>query len=194
VAAIVLKQMMIPIFATAIRLLWVLIEFPYLRRFRAKPSRDWDRHSAKLWDAVNVLEVFGMILGFAGVGQIQRWTTATGAIGLSFLIIGILIRGNAIRGLGKYFTGTVQIRDDHVLIRTGPYKHIRHPAYTGALLAHLGLGLSFSNWFALGFSSIPFIAVALYRIRVEERALAEAFGSEYVAYSQTSKRLIPGVY
>ena len=185
---------MIRIVATAIRLLWVLIEYPYLRRFRAKPSRDWDRHSARLWDAANLLELVGMILGFAGIGQIHSWTTATGAIGLSFLIVGILIRGNAIRGLGKYFTGTVQIKDDHALIRTGPYKYIRHPAYTGALLAHLGLGLSFSNWFALGLSSIPFIAVALYRMRVEERALAEAFGSEYVAYSQTSKRLIPGVY
>jgi protein-S-isoprenylcysteine O-methyltransferase len=186
--------MTIPIFATAIRLLWVSIEYPYLRRFRAKPSRDWDRHSAKLWDAANLLELVGMILGFAGIGQIQRWTTASGGIGLSFLIMGILIRANAIRGLGKYFTGTVQIKDDHVLVRSGPYKYIRHPAYTGALLAHLGLGLSFSNWFALGLGSIPFIAVALYRMRVEERALAEAFGSEYVAYSQTSKRLIPGVY
>jgi protein-S-isoprenylcysteine O-methyltransferase Ste14 len=185
---------MIPIFATAIRLLWVSIEYPYLWRFRAKPPRDWDRHSARLWDGANLLELVGMGLGFAGIRQIQRWTTATGAIGLSFLIMGILIRGNAIRGLGKYFTGTVQIKDDHILIRTGPYKHIRHPAYTGALLAHLGLGLSFSNWFTLGFSTIPFIAVALYRMRVEERALAEAFGSEYVAYSQSSKRLIPGVY
>jgi len=185
---------MIPIVATAIRLLWVLIEYPYLRRFQVKPARDWDRHSAKLWDAANLLELFGMILGFAGIGQIQRWTTATGAIGLSLLIIGILIRGNAIRGLGKYFTGIVQIKDDHILIRTGPYKYVRHPAYTGALLAHLGLGLSFSNWFALGFSTIPFMAVAIYRMQVEERALQEAFGSEYVAYSQTSKRLIPGIY
>jgi protein-S-isoprenylcysteine O-methyltransferase len=186
--------MMIPILAAAIRLLWVLIEYPYLQRFRAKPSRDWDRHSAKLWDTANLLELVEMILGFAGIGRIYQWTTATGAIGLSFLIIGILIRGSAIRGLGEYFTGLVQIKDDHILIRTGPYKLIRHPAYTGALLAHLGLGLSLSNWFALGLSTMPFIAVALYRIRVEEQAMAEAFGSEYVAYSQTSKRLIPGVY
>lgn len=185
---------MIPIFATAIRLIWVLIEYPYLRRFRVKPAKDWDRHSARLWDAANVLELVGMVLGFAGIGQIQEWTIATGATGLSLLIIGILIRGNAIRVLGKYFTGTVLIKSDHRLIRSGPYKHVRHPAYTGALLAHFGLGLSFSNWFTLGFSTIPFIAVALYRMRVEEQALREAFGSEYVDYSQTSKRLIPRVY
>jgi protein-S-isoprenylcysteine O-methyltransferase Ste14 len=186
--------MIIPIFATAIRLLWISIEYPYLRRYRVKPAKDWDRHSAKLWDAANLLELVGMFLGFAGVGRIHNWTTATGELGLSFLIIGILIRGNAIRTLGKYFTGTVLVKDDHLLIRSGPYKYIRHPAYTGALLAHFGLGLSFSNWFALGFSTIPFMAVALYRMRVEEQALQEAFGSEYLAYTQTSKRLIPGVY
>lgn len=186
--------MMIPIFAAAIRLLWVLIEYPYLRRYRAKPSKDWDRHSAKLWDAANLLELFGMILGFAGIGQMHGWTNRVSAFGLSLLIVGILIRWTAIKTLGKYFTGTVLIKDDHRLVRSGLYKYLRHPAYTGALLAHFGLGLSFSNWFALGFSSIPFIAVALYRMRVEERALKGAFGSEYVAYSQTSKRLIPGVY
>lgn len=191
--------MTIPILATAIRLLWVLIEYPYLRQYRAKPSKakpskDWDRHSAKLWDAANLLELFGMILGFAGIGQIHVWTNRVGAFGLSLLVVGILIRWTAIRTMGKYFTGTVLIKDDHRLVRSGLYKYLRHPAYSGALLAHFGLGLSFSNWFALGFSTIPFIAVALYRMRVEEQALQEAFGSEYVAYSQTSKRLIPGVY
>jgi len=110
------------------------------------------------------------------------------------LILGIVVRWTAIRTLGKYFTGSVLIKDDHRLVRSGLYKYLRHPAYTGTLLAHLGLGLSFSNWFTLGFSSIPFIAVALYRMRVEEQALEEAFGSEYLAYSRTSKRLIPRIY
>jgi protein-S-isoprenylcysteine O-methyltransferase Ste14 len=186
--------MMIPIFATAIRLLWVLIEYPYLRRYRVQPSKDWDRHSAKLWDAANLLELFGMALGFAGIGQIHFRTNRAGAFGLALLTFGILIRWTAIKTLGKYFTGTVLIKDDHRLVRSGLYKYLRHPAYTGALLAHFGLGLSFSNWFALGFSTIPFITVAFYRMRVEEKALQEAFGSEYVAYSQTSKRLIPGLY
>jgi protein-S-isoprenylcysteine O-methyltransferase Ste14 len=61
-------------------------------------------------------------------------------------------------------------------------------------LAHLGLGLSFANWFSLGLSSIPFVVVALYRIRVEEQALEGAFGAEYVAHAKATKRLIPGLY
>lgn len=186
--------MTIPILAIAIRLLWVLIEYPYLRRHRVRPAKDWDKHSAVLWDAANLFETLGIVLGFAGIGRIQTSTNVIGAVGVALLIFGIIVRLTAIKMLGKYFTSTVLIKDDHRLVRSGLYKYLRHPAYTGALLAHLGLGLSFSNWFALGFSTIPFIAVAAYRTRVEEQALREAFGTEYVAYSQTSKRLIPGVY
>ena len=186
--------MTIPILALVVRLFWLLIEYPYLRRFKVRPAKDWDKHSAKLWDAANLFETVGIILGFAGIGRIHLWTNHIGTFGLSLLIVGILVRWTAIRTLGKYFTGTVLIKDDHRLVRSGLYKYLRHPAYTGTLLAHFGLGLSFSNWFTLGFSTIPFLAVALYRMHVEEQALREAFGSEYVSYSRTSKRLIPGVY
>ena len=186
--------MTIPIIATAIRLLWLLIEYPYLRRYKIRPAKNWDRHSAKLWDAANLIEVVGMILGFAGIGRIHVETNVIAGIGLSLLIIGFGVRGAAIIGLGKYFTGTVLIKHDHRLIRSGLYKYVRHPAYAGTLLAHLGLGLSFSNWFTLGFSSIPFIAAALYRMHVEERALQEAFGADYHDYARTAKRLIPKLY
>ncbi len=65
------------------------------------------------------------------------------------MIAGIIIRWTAIYTLDKYFTGTVLIKEDHRLIRNGLYKYLRHPAYTGALMAHLGLGLSFANWVSL---------------------------------------------
>ena len=186
--------MLLRILATVIRLMWVLIEYPYLRRYRVKPTRDWDKHSAKLWDIANLIEPVGMVLGFTNIGRIQTGTYVIGSLGLLFLVAGITIRWVAVYTLGKYFTGTVLIKTDHRLIRTGLYKHVRHPAYAGALLAHLGIGLSFSNWFTLGFSSIPYFVAALYRMRVEEDALADAFGSEYLNYAKTAKRLIPRLY
>jgi protein-S-isoprenylcysteine O-methyltransferase Ste14 len=186
--------MLLRILATVIRLMMVLIEYPYLRRYRVKPTRDWDKHSAKLWDIANLIEPVGMVLGFTNTGRIQTGTYVIGSLGLLFLVVGITIRWAAVYTLGKYFTGTVLIKTDHRLIRTGLYKHVRHPAYAGALLAHLGIGLSFSNWFTLGFSSIPYFVAALYRMRVEENALAEAFGSEYLNYAKTAKRLIPRLY
>ncbi len=78
--------------------------------------------------------------------------------------------------------------------KVSPHKHLRHPAYTGALVAHLGLGLSFSNWFSLALSFVPYLAAAVYRIHVEEQALSEAFGQEYLEYSRDTKRLIPKLY
>lgn len=186
--------MLPPILATAIRIIWVGIEFPYLLRHRAKPTRNWDKNSSKLWDAANVIELFGMLLGFMGIGRMQTTPAVIGSVGVVLLVTGIAIRWIAIITLGKYFTGLIVIKTDHRLIQTGLYKHLRHPAYTGTLLAHLGLGLSFANWFSLGLSSIPFVFVALYRMRVEEKALEEAFGAEYVTYKKTAKRLIPRLY
>jgi len=186
--------MVLPVIATITRLIWVLFEFPYLLRHKIKPAQDWDKHSAKFWDLANVIELSGMLLGFLGIGRIQTAPNVIGVIGLCLLLAGITIRWVSIYTLGKYFTGTVVIKTDHQLVRAGIYRHLRHPAYTGTLLAHLGLGLAFSNWYSLLLSTVPFFLVASYRMRVEERALASAFGSEYVNYCKTSKRLIPGLY
>lgn len=180
--------------ATIIRGLWLLIEYPYLRRYNVTPGKDWDKRSARFWDVAGAIELVGMIFGFTSIGHLERGTDLIAALGLVLLFAGIIIRWSAIYTLGKYFTGTVLIQDDHRLIRSGLYKHLRHPAYAGALLAHLGLGLSFSNWISLGCSLAPFILAASYRIHVEERALREAFGEAYLSYSRGTRRLIPKLY
>jgi protein-S-isoprenylcysteine O-methyltransferase Ste14 len=186
--------MTIPILAAVIRVLWLVIEYPYLRRYRVSPAKDWDKHSAKLWDAANAIEPVGMLIGFTGIGRIQTGSNFIAISGLALLLTGVAFRWVAIYTLGKYFTGTVLIKEDHRLVRTGLYKHLRHPAYTGALVAHLGLGLSFSNWFSLSLSFIPYVVAAMYRMSVEEQALRQAFGEEYITYSRNTKRLIPKVY
>jgi len=185
--------MIIPILATLLRLAWI-IELPYLRRFKVKPRRDWDKRSAQIWDLANGIEPIGMILGFTGIGRINTSSNLIPLFGLSLLVAGVAIRWSAIYTLGKFFTGTVLIMEDHRLVRTGIYKHLRHPAYTGALIAHLGIGLSFSNWFSLTLSVVPFLVAVMYRIHVEEQALREAFGEEYRDYSRGTKRLIPKLY
>jgi protein-S-isoprenylcysteine O-methyltransferase Ste14 len=88
----------------------------------------------------------------------------------------------------------VLIKADHQLVRIGIYKYVRHPAYTGTLIAHLGLGLSFGSWLSLSLSLVPYVLAAMYRMRVEEQALTEAFGNDYVEYAKQTKRLIPGLY
>jgi protein-S-isoprenylcysteine O-methyltransferase Ste14 len=186
--------MMIPILATIIRASWILIEVPYLHRYKVKPAKDWDKRSAGLWDFANAIEPIGMILGFTNIGRFQTGGNLVRPVGIALLLGGIVIRWTAIYTLGRYFTAKVVIKDDHRLVRAGLYKYLRHPAYTGALVAHLGLGLSFSNWFSLTLSFVPYLVAALYRMQVEELALREALGEEYVDYSRHTKRLIPRVY
>lgn len=186
--------MIIPILATVIRAIWIVIEVPYLRRFKVRQGKDCDKGSGRLWDVANAIEPIGMVLGFTHIARIQTGSNLIAPLGLSLLVSGVAIRWTAIYTLGKYFTSTVVIKDDHRLIRAGLYKHLRHPAYIGALMAHLGLGLSFSNWFSLVLSSVPYLVAAAYRIHVEEQALSEAFGVEYLEYSRDTKRLIPKLY
>src|SRR4051812_17053432 len=92
--------------ATAIRVIWLVIEYPYVRRFRVSPARDWDRHSAKVWDAANLIEPVGLIIGLMGIGRIQTGAEFIAPLGLTLLVFGILIRWWAIWTLGKYFTST----------------------------------------------------------------------------------------
>jgi protein-S-isoprenylcysteine O-methyltransferase len=88
----------------------------------------------------------------------------------------------------------VSILAEHKLIDSGPYRYIRHPTYTGALLAFFGLGFCFGNWLSILFMTVPIIAAFLWRIRIEEHALNDALGEEYRAYTQRTKRLIPFGY
>jgi protein-S-isoprenylcysteine O-methyltransferase Ste14 len=110
------------------------------------------------------------------------------------LVTGLAIRWTAILSLGKAFSSNVAIRSNQTIYRGGLYRWLRHPSYTGSLLSFLALGIETRNWIAFVVILTPVTAAFLYRIHVEEAALNEAFGAEYAAYSQETKRLIPGIY
>jgi protein-S-isoprenylcysteine O-methyltransferase len=116
------------------------------------------------------------------------------AIGIAGFVVGIALRWYAIVVLGRFFTVNVAIARDHRLIETGPYRIIRHPSYTGSLLAFAGLGICFCNWASLAALMLPTLAVFLRRIQVEEAALIAAFGDSYRDYIRRTKRLIPAIY
>jgi protein-S-isoprenylcysteine O-methyltransferase len=115
-------------------------------------------------------------------------------IGFLVFVLGLALRWNSIGYLGRFFTVDVAIHSGHHVIETGPYRFIRHPCYSGALLAFLGLGLSLGNWWSLAIFILPTFLAFHVRIEVEERALAEAMGEQYRSYQLRTKRLIPSVY
>jgi protein-S-isoprenylcysteine O-methyltransferase Ste14 len=84
------------------------------------------------------------------------------------------------------------VKQGHELIERGPYRYVRHPIYTGLLLALVGTALLFGEWRAvLGF---VIMFVSFWRkLRLEETWLSEYFGPAYGEYMQRVKALIPGV-
>jgi protein-S-isoprenylcysteine O-methyltransferase Ste14 len=110
------------------------------------------------------------------------------------MIAGLAIRWTAIISLGKAFSANVAIRPEQTIYRSGVYRFVRHPSYTGLLLAFVAIAVHERNWLAAAIVIIPTTAALLYRIHVEEAALRQAFGAQYEAYSKTTSRLIPGIY
>jgi protein-S-isoprenylcysteine O-methyltransferase Ste14 len=153
-----------------------------------------DKGSSAVWDAAHFLGVIGAVVGFRTVGRIRHGAELIAVAGLCLMLAGISVRSLAIRTLGPYFTAKVSALENHRLIETGLYRHLRHPSYSGSLLAYLGMGLALANWISTGLIFMPVLAVALYRIRVEERALREIFPDAYAAYSARSKRILPAIY
>jgi len=113
-------------------------------------------------------------------------------LGLLMLAVGIAFAVWARRYLGRNWSGTVTVKQNHELIRSGPYRLVRHPIYTGLLLAILGTAVAFGEWrgllaFALLTGSL------LLKLRIEERFMSESFPKEYARYRAEVPALIPHI-
>jgi protein-S-isoprenylcysteine O-methyltransferase Ste14 len=164
-------------------------------RARRGAAKVRDRGSlAVLWITITAAIFAGSWLRSVRAARISDPAHWLGWAGLLLLIAGLGIRWTAILTLGRFFNSNVTIHSDHRIVRAGLYRHIRHPSYSGHLLAFGGLALSFGNWLSLLALLVPITAALLYRVHVEESALAEAFGQEYAEYRNSTSRLVPGLY
>ncbi|GIW10960.1 MAG: isoprenylcysteine carboxylmethyltransferase family protein [Chloroflexi bacterium] len=143
--------------------------------------------------------VAGIWLGFflawnVPAATIQWHPTVCFAGGIVLMLAGMALRWYAIRLLGPYFTRAVAVQPDQPLIEAGPYRWIRHPAYTGTLLVCIGVGLALTNWLSL----LAILVLAGlghgYRVYVEEAALCATLGARYQEYQRRTKRFIPFVF
>ena len=115
-------------------------------------------------------------------------------VGLALTVAGLVLRGWSFKTLGDYFTFTVMVSADQPVITAGPYRVLRHPGYAGILLACAGIGLASANWVGLAVAVVVPLALQVFRIRIEERALFATLGSRYRCYAATHKRLLPLVW
>jgi protein-S-isoprenylcysteine O-methyltransferase Ste14 len=116
-----------------------------------------------------------------------------GVLGLLLVVAGIAFAIFARFALGGNWSGSVTVKQDHTLIRRGPYSIVRHPIYTGLVLAFLGVALIVGQLRGLLGVSVLFLSFWL-KSRVEERFMLEQFGAEYRTYQHQVKGLIPYIF
>jgi protein-S-isoprenylcysteine O-methyltransferase Ste14 len=141
-----------------------------------------------------VLLSVSMLLMFLRVpGLTGRWLP----ISPLFLPLGIAIQAGATllaiwarRHLGRNWSAEISAKVDHQLIRSGPYRLLRHPIYTAVFGIHIGIAVASGEWHAL--AGIIVMSFTYWRkIRLEGRNLREVFGTEYEAFRRESWALIP---
>ena len=115
-------------------------------------------------------------------------------VGMALLVAGALLRWSAFWALGQYFTFTVDVGGDQPIVNIGPYRLVRHPGYTGGLLAMIGIGVIYANWVGLAGFVLPCVVIIVWRIRIEEAALLRSAGEAYGGYAAGRKRLLPFVW
>ncbi|WP_415324797.1 methyltransferase family protein [Chryseobacterium sp. MMS23-Vi53] len=175
---------------------WFLSEFLYKRILKSgeKDKKDKDKSTLNLLWIVIVFSIASSVTA----SYITKFPITDEVwifyLGEFFILVGIILRFIIIRSLGKYFTVDVTIREDHQIKKEGFYKYLRHPSYAFSLLTSLGLGLYLNNWLSLVLAFIPPLIAFSYRIKVEEKALIEQFGEEYLEYRRKTKKLIPFIY
>jgi len=94
------------------------------------------------------------------------------------------------RSLGKNITPTVETRENHELVTSGPYRWVRHPLYSVGTSFFVSLSLVAANWF-IGLGSLSALAMLLVRLPKEEAKLIERFGDEYRVYMERTGRFLP---
>ncbi|EJL76217.1 methyltransferase family protein [Chryseobacterium populi] len=150
--------------------------------------------------ALNIflIVIIASVAGAVTVSYIIKLPTASSGLilypGEFFILAGIIFRLIVIRSLGKYFTVDVTIKEDHKIKKEGFYRYLRHPSYAFSLLTFLGLGLFLNNWLSFILAFVPPFLAFSYRIKIEEQALVEQFGEEYIRYRNRTKKLIPFIY
>ena len=139
-----------------------------------------------LWVPHAPLAVLGLRLIPKSASIVCFWT------GALLTLAGLLFSVWARVYLGRNWSGTVTLKQGHELVTTGPYGMVRHPIYTGLLLAFVGSALAHGD--LAGVLAVTLVAGSFWRkLRMEERWMREVFGEQYVAYSSRVAALVPFV-
>jgi protein-S-isoprenylcysteine O-methyltransferase Ste14 len=157
-------------------------------------NKNYDRYSVLLIISMSLISTIIPVLDWAYFSNPNESNTLETFIGFIFICLGVGLRNYSIHILGRHFTPTIQLQKDHELITEGPYSIIRHPSYTGALMALVGGALWLNSSIGIISAIIAMMLAYTIRINAEEKVLKGLFGNVYSDYQKNTKRIIPFVW
>jgi protein-S-isoprenylcysteine O-methyltransferase Ste14 len=115
-----------------------------------------------------------------------------GWLGIAITVLGFAFTLWARAILGGNWSGLVTIKVGHKLVRTGPYRFVRHPIYTGILIALAGTALAYDRWRGIVAVVLFWVAFTIKRLK-EEQFMRQTFGDQYIDYSRTTGAIFPAL-
>ncbi len=141
-----------------------------------------------------VVAAFYVGVAAALLARAEGWAPVppgVSALGPALMLAGIGLREWAVLALGDAWSLRVQARPGQSLVFRGPYRHLRHPAYTGSILTLAGFGLAIGTLAGASAAALIALMAFQYRARIEERFLLLVFGDDYLAYLRRTWRFFP---
>lgn len=178
---------------------WYVIRFPYERRSRRTPVARNARGSR---------EIVLLLISLTGLGILPFVYIATGFprfagytfrpaqawIGLAVAIMSLVMFRLTHKALGRNWSVSLEVRENHKLISNGVYRYLRHPMYTAFWLWAVAQALLLPNWFAGCAGLVGFGILFFGRVGKEEALMLESFGDDYRQYMSRTRRVIPWIY
>jgi protein-S-isoprenylcysteine O-methyltransferase Ste14 len=178
---------------------WFLIRWPHQRRSWKTKTR-LDQRSTR--------EKILLTCSFTGLGIIPFFYVLSGRprfadytfqpllawLGAAVFLGALWLFYRVHRELGRNWSDSLEVREQHALVTDGLYRYVRHPMYTAFFMWAVAQALLLPNWIAGPAGLVGFGTLFLFRVGREERMMLDSFGDEYRAYMKRTARLIPGIY
>lgn len=184
------------IFWLSYALIFVMAMWVARREGREAKGQPRDRGSRMV---IYLFTFAGVALAFFGpvlfpAAKMRFEPSGVFAAAIASIWLGMFLYVWAALTLGRFFRTSVQLVDGQRLVTRGPYRVLRHPAYTGGVLIFSGVGLAMGNWFSFLAAGLATFLGYVFRIHVEELALTERFGAEFEARKKRTWAIVPLVW
>jgi len=143
----------------------------------------------RLFISLGTVMLTGSMVEYFIQGKTVSWIFF--GLGWAVALFSFYLRRQAIAALGRFWSLHVEIRDTHELVREGPFRWVRHPAYSSMILEILSIALLMRSWWTALVVFAAFLPTLAARIRIEEKALIEKFGDRYIEFKRTTPALFP---